>query len=243
MGSAQANCAICGQPLQYFDEARDVLCAVCGKPDTGRCVCEDGHYVCDDCHRAAGVDLVMEACASTDSRNPIELAQRIMGDRRIYPNGPEHHSLVGAVLLAAYRNAGGGIDLDASLAELRRRSLQVPGGTCGYWGVCGAAVSAGQFYSIVTAGTPLTEDQWARSARLTSDILGRLAEIGGPRCCKRTSFTAIETTAAHVRRELGVEMELPERTTCSFMAGNAQCRKQGCPYFPRRSPASDTSAG
>lgn len=232
MAAGQANCAVCGKPLRYFDEAHDVVCSMCGKPDVGRCVCEAGHYVCDACHRSAGVEAVMEACLTTDSCNPIALAQAIMADARIYPNGPEHHSLVGAVLLACYRNAGGDVDLDASLAELKARSMQIPGGTCGCWGVCGAAVSAGQFFSIVSGCTPLAAEPWAQAARLTSDILGRIADVGGPRCCKRTSFIAIETAAEHAERELDVMMDLPERIVCTFMAGNAQCRRTGCPYFP-----------
>lgn len=232
MKTANANCTVCGQPLRYFDEAQDVHCDICGKPDTGRCLCEAGHYVCDACHRERGVEAVMDACLRADDRDPIALAQRIMADARIHPNGPEHHSLVGAVLLAAYRNAGGDVNLLPALAELRKRSLQVPGGTCGYWGCCGAAISAGQFYSIAVGCTPLKQQEWADTARLTSDIMGAIADIGGPRCCKRTSFVAIETAVRHVELTTGVTMDLPDRVTCTFMAGNDQCRGRGCPYFP-----------
>ena len=34
-------------------------------------------------------------------------------------------------LLAAYKNAGGDLDLPRALAEMRNRSMNVPGGTCG----------------------------------------------------------------------------------------------------------------
>ena len=191
MSIGNANCLICGAPIVYAQEAHEVTCAICGKVEMGRCTCAEGHYVCDGCHRAKGVDFVMETCHASDSTNPIELAQSIMRDKSIYPNGPEHHSLVGAVLLTCYRNAGGDIDLDAALDELRSRSMQVPGGTCGFWGCCGAAVSAGQYYSIISGSTPMTQDPWAATARLTSNIIGRLADVGGPRCCKRTGFAAI----------------------------------------------------
>lgn len=232
---AKANCAICGKSLIYHNEAHEVQCAICGKNDKGRCICADGHYVCDDCHRSAGIEMIIKTCATTGEKNPISLAQKLMNDQRIYPNGPEHHSLVGAVILAAYKNSGGDIDLVSALEELKARSLGVPGGTCGYWGCCGAAISAGQFYSIITSCTPLTVNEWQRNAKLTSDILGKLSDIGGPRCCKRTSFAAIEVTAEHVKENLGIEMELPESITFTFMAGNDQCRKEGCPYFPSTS--------
>lgn len=226
------NCLICGASIVYSEEGLDVVCEICGKPDTGHCVCEAGHYVCDDCHRQKGVDLIMETCVQSASENPIELAQSIMADRSIYPNGPEHHSLVGAVLLTAYKNAGGDIDLKAALEELRRRSMQVPGGTCGFWGCCGAAISAGQFYSIVSGSTPMTQEPWAKTGHLTARIIERLADIGGPRCCKRTSFAAIEESARYVEETDGIKMELPEKTVCTFMANNAECRRTECPFFP-----------
>lgn len=206
--------------------------AICGKVEDGLLTCAEGSLRLRRLHRAKGVDFVMETCRASDSTNPIELAQSIMRDKSIYPNGPEHHSLVGAVLLTCYRNAGGDIDLDAALDELRSRSMQVPGGTCGFWGCCGAAVSAGQYYSIISGSTPMTQDPWAATARLTSNIIGRLADVGGPRCCKRTGFAAIEEAARYTAETTGIAMELPERTTCTFMANNAECRKRDCPFFP-----------
>lgn len=237
MSAGNANCAVCGEALEYFEEAQPVTCAMCGKEETGHSICSSGHYVCDMCHRKGGVDFITETCANSTSTDPIELAQEIMSDRSIYPNGPEHHSLIGAVLLSAYRNAGGDIDLNKALSELRARSLQVPGGTCGFWGTCGAAVSAGQFYSIISGSTPMTQEPWAKTQRLTSRILDKMADIGGPRCCKRTGFIAINETVDYVAETKGIQMDLPERTICTFMSGNAECRGLDCPFFPRKTTA------
>lgn len=228
----KANCLVCGEALVYSAEARAVRCVLCGKEETGHSACTEGHYVCDTCHRMTGVERVLAVCMENTSRNPVELAQEIMRDRAFYPNGPEHHTLVGAVLLVAYKNAGGEVDLPSALHELRRRSLQVPGGTCGLWGCCGAAASAGQFYSIVSGSTPMTRDSWAQTARLVSRITGRLADVGGPRCCKRTGFIAIEEAVAYTAEILGVHMELPDRIVCTFMKGNAECLRRECPFFP-----------
>ncbi len=63
--------------------------------------------------------------------------------------------MVGAALLTAYKNAGGQLDLEKALHEMYRRGKEVPGGACGFWGACGAGISAGQFLSIVTQSTPL----------------------------------------------------------------------------------------
>lgn len=234
MPAGKANCLICGEPLAYFEEAQPVTCALCGKRETGHSVCTAGHYVCDACHRAGGVDRIMEYCLASDSKDPIAMAVELMRDRTIYQNGPEHHTLVGAVLMTAYRNAGGDVDLETGLAELRKRSMQVPGGACGFWGTCGAATSAGQFWSIVSGSTPMARDAWAECLLLTSRVLGRLAELGGPRCCKRTGFSAILEAAAFARERRGIEMDVPDKVRCSFFPRNAECLKEGCPFYPAK---------
>ena len=234
MSAGKGICLVCGEPLTYFKEAQDVTCQICGKKETGHSVCIEGHYVCDACHRAGGVEHIMAVCRETDSKNPIRIAQKIMSDKSIYPNGPEHHTLIGASLMTAYKNAGGDIDLEKALAELQKRSLLVPGGTCGFWGTCGAATSAGQWWSIVSGSTPMTRDPWAQTQRLTSRILGKLADLGGPRCCKRTGFTAILEGVAFAKEMHGVEMEVPEKVTCAFYTRNAECLKEGCPFFPTK---------
>ncbi|MEQ3362144.1 DUF5714 domain-containing protein [Raoultibacter massiliensis] len=234
MSIGLAVCLVCGSPLDYFEEAQEVTCHICGKKETGHSVCSSGHYVCDECHRAGGVEQTMSYCRASDSKDPIGIAMKIMDDKSIFPNGPEHHTLVGAALLTAYSNAGGEIDLDRALEELRARSLNVPGGTCGFWGTCGAAVSAGMYMSIVSGSTPMSREPWAQTTRLTARILDRLADLGGPRCCKRTSFTAIKTAVEYTDEVCGVSMELPEKIVCTHFARNRECLRADCPYFPSR---------
>ena len=173
----------------------------------------------------------MEYCSSTDSRNPVEMAMAMMDDKSIFPNGPEHHTLVGAALLAAYKNAGGDLDLPRALAEMRNRSMNVPGGACGLWGTCGAAVSAGMYWSIVSGSTPMTRGPWAETQRLTSRILGRLADLGGPRCCKRDTFLALRAAVAFTAQQTGVQMEWDDSLACEFSAENRECLGGGCPFF------------
>lgn len=231
MATEAAICLVCGEPLDYFEEAQEMTCRICGRKETGHSVCREGHYVCDACHRREGVDHVLAYCSTCTSRNPVEMAMELMDDESIFPNGPEHHTLVGAVLLTAYRNAGGNLDVPKALAEMRSRSLEVPGGACGLWGTCGAAISAGMFWSIVSGSTPMTRRPWAECQRLTSRILGRLADLGGPRCCKRTGFVAIQEAAAYARELHGVEMEMPKTISCRYFHRNRECLKGNCPFF------------
>ena len=199
MDNKRGACLVCGKPLQYFETERELTCALCGKTFSSSASCMDGHYVCDECHARQGVEVILEHCKKSASRDPVALAREIMADPYIYMHGNEHHILVGAVLLTAYRNAGGDIDLDAALEEMRARGSKYPGGSCGFWGCCGAAVSAGMFWSIATGTTPLSGKSWGLGNRLTAAALDAIGEIGGPRCCKRNSYTAIRTAAAFVK--------------------------------------------
>ena len=44
--------------------------------------------------------------------------------------------------------------------------------------------------SILTETTPYSESSWGITNMITAKSLMRMAEIGGPRCCKRNSFIA-----------------------------------------------------
>ena len=232
MSEKRGGCLVCGKPLQYFETERELTCSLCGKTFSSSASCVDGHYVCDGCHARRGVEVILEHCKKSDSKDPVALAREIMADPYIYMHGNEHHILVGAVLLTAYRNAGGDIDLDAALEEMRSRGAKYPGGSCGFWGCCGAAVSAGMFWSIATGTTPLSGKSWGLGNRLTAAALDAIGETGGPRCCKRNSYTAIRTAAAFVKEHLGVAMELPETIACTHFEENQQCLRRHCPYYP-----------
>ena len=209
-----------------------MVCSFCGRAFPSNASCEDGHYICDACHGERGVEAILDYCRKTQLKNPIAMAQEMMDHPYVYMHGNEHHIMVGAALLAAYRNAGGALDLLPALQEMKARGGKYPGGSCGFWGCCGAAVSAGMFLSIAAGTTPLSRKSWGLANRITAKALERIGEIGGPRCCKRNSFTAIKAAAEFVKEHMQVEMELPEEIRCRWTAENQQCLRVRCPYYP-----------
>ena len=144
-------------------------------------------------------------------------------------HGPEHHVMVGAALLTAYRNAGGDIDLEKALGEMISRGKNVPGGACGFWGACGAGISSGMFVSIISSSTPLTIEPFALSHKMTAASLEAIGEVGGPRCCKRDSFLSILTAIDFVEEHFGIRMDRPE-VVCGYSAQNNQCIGKRCPF-------------
>ena len=113
---------------------------------------------------------------------------------------------------------------------MQTRAKKVPGGVCGFWGACGAGISTGMFVSIITGSTPLATKEWGLSNKMTSKALGAIGEIGGPRCCKRDSFTAIREAVLFAKENLNVEMET-DKIICTFSELNNQCIKERCPYY------------
>lgn len=168
-------------------------------------------------------------CLLETSKNPVEILLNLSKSLDCPVHNPVHHILVGSALLTAYKNAGGDIELEKALDELKNRAQQVPGGACGYWGACGAGISSGMFMSIVTGSNPLANEEWKLSNLMTASSLGAIGEVGGPRCCKRNSYIAITQAVKFVKEHLGVEMEL-NKIKCTHFAQNSQCIGTRCPF-------------
>ena len=223
------ECLICKAPLEYLNEGIEMECAICHKKEISTAHCVNGHFVCDACH-TQGIDRIIGACLEETSKDPCKIISRLMELPFCHMHGPEHHIMVGSALLTAYKNAGSDIDLLKALNEMQARGRKVPGGTCGFWGSCGAAISSGMFISIVTGATPLSNQEWGMSNLMTSQSLHAIGTVGGPRCCKRNSYLAITEAVKFAKENLGVEMELSE-IHCRHSAQNNQCIGKRCPFF------------
>ena len=81
------ECLICKAPLEYFEKDSLMECVIC------RCI--KGHYVCNDCHMK-GMDAIVGICLGETSKNPIEIAEKIMAQPFCHMHGPEHHVIVGS---------------------------------------------------------------------------------------------------------------------------------------------------
>ena len=225
------ECLICKAPLEYLEADVLMECEICRRKELSKTQCVNGHYVCSDCH-TRGLDTIIGLCMAETSKDPIEIIEKMMAMPFCHMHGPEHHVMVGAALLTAYKNAGGDIDLPGALAEMMNRGKNVPGGACGFWGACGAGISSGMFVSIISRSTPLAVEPFALSHQMTASSLGRIGEIGGPRCCKRDSFLSILAAIGFVKEHFGVEMETHE-VVCGYSPQNNQCIGKRCPFSRR----------
>ena len=224
----QEECLICKAPLEYLDSDILMECEICHKIEKSKTRCMHGHYVCNECH-TRGLDATIGLCMGESSRNPIAIIEKMMSMPFCHMHGPEHHVMVGAALLTAYKNAGGELDLHSALMEMMSRGKSVPGGACGFWGACGAGISTGMFISIISKSTPLTNEPFSLSHKMTAKALGIIGDIGGPRCCKRDSFLSVLSAIDFVKDHFGIEMEKPN-VICHYSAQNNQCIGKRCPF-------------
>ena len=225
------ECLLCEAPLLYLEADEMMECAVCHKKENSKTRCVKGHYVCNECH-TKGMDVIIGLCLKEISKNPVEIVKMLMDQPFCHMHGPEHHVMVGAALLTAYKNAGGDIELHQALTEMMNRGKSVPGGACGFWGACGAGISTGMFVSIISKSTPLAVEPFALSHLMTSKALERIGTVGGPRCCKRDSFLSILAAIDFVRQHFQVSMEKPE-VVCGYSSQNNQCIGRRCPFSGR----------
>ena len=174
---------------------------------------------------------IIEMCLAEKSKNPIEIFNTIAHKDFMRIHGPEHHVLDGAALLTAFHNAGGKIDLSESLNELMGRGLQMPGATCGMWGVCGAVTSMGAALSIIDGTGPLSTDtSWGKHMEFTSKALNELSQVGGPRCCKRDAYLSFQEAIRFINENYNVQLDR-RKVECCFSEKNEQCIKRRCPFY------------
>ena len=228
------GCLVCGKELVYSEQSRNFQCMYCGQNATGTIYCPDGHFVCDACHRGGAVRQIEIMCSQSTETNPFRLAKAIMATPFVHMHGPEHHQLVPVVILTCLRNLGVPIK-PHQVQNALIRAGQLPGGICGNWGACGAALGAGIGLSVLRRVTSLSKDLWGVSNRDTGTILQQVAAYGGPRCCKRSTYLALTAAIAILERDGAVQF--PESAhippVCGDFRRNQQCLDLGCPFYPR----------
>lgn len=225
----QSGCCICGEDLIYKNENETLTCFYCAGEFTSSVTCENGHYVCDQCHSLSANNLIEQYCLNSKSENPISLALNVMNHPAIKMHGPEHHFLVPAVLLTAYYNQKGLTqEKNKKIVQAKNRAEKILGGFCGSHGNCGAAVGVGIFFSLIMNTTPLSGKEWQTANMMTSNALSSIAKHGGPRCCKRNSFLAIQEAMQFFdNRNIN-----NTKICCTFSSLNKQCKQKQCPYYP-----------
>lgn len=223
-------CIICGKRLSISSE--ESRCIFCGKTEKADYICQDGHYICEECRLATAEEIIRKTCESTLEKDPLEIAVLLMRHPAISMHGPENHLLTAYSILTALRNTGYQSIGKREFERVKVRLKKASQGICGSWGVCGCAIAAGAVTSVITGANYLSDRERSLALKISSKILDEIAQIGGPRCCKASTFSAIKMAVEFFNHELGIPISISkEIKPCVFSKSNMECLKGRCPYY------------
>jgi len=235
-GRRDKDCIVCGAPLEYFPVNRSLTCTLCGLQHQANAACVEGHFVCDQCHRLDAAEVTIVLCRASTETDPVALFERISSHPAFPLHGPQYHSLVPAVIVAAYRNAGGNLPAGAIATAVERGST-VAGGSCAFLGACGAALGAGTALSIILGGTPLNAEVRRTVQTVTAGILARIGAFSAARCCRRDCLIAITQVVELSADILSVPLHAESPRPCAQSSRNEHCIGPRCPWWSRKKDA------
>ncbi|MBI5557568.1 MAG: methyltransferase domain-containing protein [Deltaproteobacteria bacterium] len=228
-----ADCLVCGDELCYFTNARERVCHYCGEKKATNASCRSGHFVCDSCHQDQGVAVIKKICTESAIEDLLTLMKKIRAQPAIAMHGPEHHALVPGVILSTYRARGGKVGRKEILTAIERGS-KVPGGVCGFWGSCGAAIGAGIAFSVILEATPLTPGKRQTAQQVTAKILEQLSLLQAGRCCQRETFITLRAAGKLSEEILPVPLLAADTIACGQYTRNRECIRQACTLWETR---------
>lgn len=227
----QSGCMVCGAALIYHAVEQQAVCHYCGKQLASSAACQQGHFVCDNCHTGDTLALIEHLCATAQTSDPVELFSSIRQHPSMPLHGPQYHALVPGVLLSCLWAAGHPVTSEQLHAAIQRGG-EVSGGSCGFWGVCGAATGVGIAFSVLLEATPLKAASRQTVQGIVQQVLAEIASYQAARCCQRDCWIAL-STGMRLAAEL-FHLPLPEVPpfACSQMARNKECLGMDCPLWP-----------
>jgi len=241
-GKKTEGCMVCGAELHYFTDIHTLPCSYCGRELSANASCENKHFVCDDCHRENGLQVIKGICNWTWETDLITLLKRIRSHPAIPMHGPEHHAMIPGIILAAFRNSGGELAGDTINIGIDR-GAEIPGGACGFWGACGAAIGTGIAVSAIFSATPLTPSPRQTAQDFSAKILSTIAQFKGGRCCQRETWLALTETARLSKKILQVQLTANDTLACDQYLKNRECIGKACPLWKNRDEPSRDCCG
>ncbi len=225
-----SGCMVCGAPLKYLDQDRQQDCHFCGGTGTTRAMCTNGHFVCDTCHAEDARQVIERVCLVTGETDMLRLFDAISAHPAFPDNGPEYHALVPGVILATGRNLGLQISNETLLTGIRR-GAQVAGGSCAYWGVCGAATGVGVAFSLLLEANPMKAAARQAVQTVVQQVLAKISALQAARCCRRDSVLALRKAAQLSEGLLAVALQAKDGIGCSSRRQKDGCLGGNCPLL------------
>lgn len=234
-----AKCPVCGAEMfqEYVPER--VKCDICGKSCVTNYHCPNGHHLCDTCRYEYLFGNIKEICLNSKSRNPIEIAEKIMGTKEMSELGCKHYLIASLSVYTAYKNCGGPVkNFEKSLEIIRDRVSKAPNSLCRLGGLCGIPLAIGGAFQSVTLQSGSIKEKTESANTLSGNCMTKLMNPnneGSSDCCLRNSAICIVETSRYLKNNFWIDIELPSVIQCRYYKGNPRCNKEKCPlYYGKR---------
>ena len=182
------------------------------------------------CSRRTALQIARQ-CWQLQDRDMLALLQRMRGLGLVPMHGPEHHGLVAAIVLTAYRNAGGEL-AEQAVTETVLRANSIPGGSCGKLGICGAAVGLGTALATLLYSSPLDGQKRALVQQAVCQATESIASLNAPRCCQRECALTLRVAAELSEKILPVRLTAKQSYDCVQFELCDECVGQRCLLHP-----------
>ncbi len=174
-------------------------------------------------------DAITDYCKECEQTDAIYIADQLMQLAQVRMHGPEHHYLTAAAILTAYCNFRQ-IEKKSLLVKAYVRTNTIPVGVCAMYGCCGAMMGAGAAVGILLLAHPFSAEDLRTVNQITAGIQNRLAEYGGPRCCKRSVQISVYEAVQGMNRLMGCELAATV-PACKYSKNNKGCLGRKCEFF------------
>ncbi len=162
-----------------------------------------------------------------------ELESRWTASPNMPFHGPWHHGIIPAVLVLALYNNNNPTITKEDVSEAFTRGLKIPAGSCGFSGTCGGGAGVGIAVSVALKATPFHNEIRAKVLESSIESLKKVKNYGGPRCCRMSSYIALET-GPKLLNELNFTIPYQRLNGfCEDYEKNNECHTTKCPYYAK----------
>lgn len=232
------KCPVCGEDVIQGPELKESKCSQCGKIHVSNYSCKNGHKFCNSCLISKYADIAKEICLNSESRDPVEIAEKIMSHQEFTLIGCKHYMVAPIALYTAFKNCGGKVvNFEESLSKIIDASTHGQVSMCKIGGVCGIPLSLGR---TMYASNPDNTDSMEAIEISNRSAYACMKEMMNPEykgsrdCCKRNVYLTIFMGVKDIRNNFWVNLDLPGSAKCKFSKNNPRCNKELCQMYKGR---------
>lgn len=176
--------------------------------------------------------VIEDIVFTTDSQNPLEIAELAFSFPGLPMLGCPHAYIAGGAFMAALKNCDSRNIGNEEIKEVFKRTRkQAHGGYCGLTGVCGIAPALGACISVLTGAKCGKDEEQRLTMELVTRVTRAITDLTGPSCCKAYVRASLKVAASFLQENFDVELPKGSDSKCQHMSKHPHgCRKKKCPY-------------